>query len=399
MKRIAVALLLTVVALSISAQPARENIAPMLKSTWRQDAPYNQLCPMIGGAHCQTGCVATAMAQIMRYHQWPEQSLPIPGYQTEKVTVEALPATAFDWSLMLDKYDNTATEAQRHAVALLMLYCGAAVTMDYGIASSAAWEGDAPVALAKYFGYAASARELFRYMYDDVAWQNIIYGELRKGRPVMYGAMPAGYEHQFVCDGYQDGKYHMNMAWGMKPDGYYAIDDIDDYGFHMAVVGIQKADGVEYGKTFTQGALTYTIIDRDAVSVLSLSDATATAVSIPSSVDYQGTTYRVTTIDYEAFANNGVLQSLSIPATVNVITREAIKNCTRLTTITVAAANDSYHMVDGQLMTITNSEVVAQQATALSTLQAAPTTSRSPRYYTPHGMQLNKPCGIFLIAP
>jgi hypothetical protein len=307
-----------------------------------------------------------------------------------------MPAT-FDWSQMLDKYDTGATQAQRDAVARLMLYCGVAVTMDYGISSSAAWEGDAPMALSNYFGYATSARELFRYMYDDVAWQNIIYGELRKGRPVMYGAMPAGFEHQFVCDGYQDGKFHLNMGWGTTPDGYYALDEIDDYGFHMAVVGIQKADGVDYGKEFTEGALVYAITDNDAVTVRSVSDATVAAVTIPATVTYQGTTYSVTTIDYEAFANLPALQSLSIPATVSVITREAIKNCARLKEIRVEEGNDSYHMVGGKLMTITNDEVVAEQVTAINNVRAATTVVTSPRYYNALGMRLAKPQGAHVV--
>ena len=84
------------------------------------------LCPTIAGKHCQTGCVATAMAQVMNFHQWPKEG--------------------FDWGNMLNLYDCEATEKEKLAVAQLMAACGEAVNMEYGVTTSAAWEGDAAVA-------------------------------------------------------------------------------------------------------------------------------------------------------------------------------------------------------------------------------------------------------------
>jgi len=209
--------------LTMLAQPDRKNIEPLLQTAWGQGSPYNLLCPVKNGKHCQTGCVATAMAQIMHYHQWP--------------------AEGYDWDNMQLTYKGGETEEQQLAVAKLIHDCGVAVNMDYGIYSSAAWEGDAAVALVRDFGYAESVQEIFAVFYDSrEEWENTIYNELAAGRPVFYGGMPAGYLHQFVCDGYKDGKFHFNMSWPYKADGWYTFDEISIFpDSHSAIIGVQKA--------------------------------------------------------------------------------------------------------------------------------------------------------------
>lgn len=222
--RLVLLLLITGCWLTVEAQSQRTEIAPLLQTQWGQDDPYNLQCPVKSGKHCQTGCVATAMAQIMYYHRWP--------------------AEGYDWDNMLPTYTGSETEAQQAAVAKLMHDCGVAVDMEYGVVTSAAFEGDAAVALVRDFGYAETAQEVFAFYYTREEWEELIYNELAEGRPVFYGGMPAGFLHQFVCDGYKDGKFHFNMAWTFKPDGWYTLDEISLFpDSHTAIIGVKKAEG------------------------------------------------------------------------------------------------------------------------------------------------------------
>ena len=102
---------------------------------------YNQLCPTISGKHCFTGCAATAMAQVMRYHQWPTNYCSqIPAYTpNEKLgQLKALPRLKFDWNNMLDRYDEGQSANECKAVAQLMQYCSHSLKMDFGTSSSSA---------------------------------------------------------------------------------------------------------------------------------------------------------------------------------------------------------------------------------------------------------------------
>ena len=114
-------------------------IQPLVTSKWNQSSPYNNLCPTYGGYYSSsrsaTGCVATAMAQVMYYHRWPEKSTAIiPAYTTYsyQLSLASLPIVTFDWTNMKDSYSGSTTSAQKTAVATLMKYCGYSVQMDYG---------------------------------------------------------------------------------------------------------------------------------------------------------------------------------------------------------------------------------------------------------------------------
>lgn len=310
----------------------RTDIVPLIHTQWGQGSPYNLLCPTIAGQHCQTGCVATAMAQVMKYHEWPRAD--------------------FQWNKMLNLYDCEATEEERLAVAQLMASCGEAVNMEYGLTTSAAWEGDAAVALREVFGYALSVREVFRNMYGRTAWENLIYHELSQGCPVFYGGMPSGFAHQFVCDGYADGKFHFNMAWQYLSDGYYTVDELDRYPEgQTAIIGIQPACDEDFGKEFTLGALTYTVTDKGEVSVrMNKENPPVGKLNIPASVEWEGNAYRVTAIDYAAFEDCTTLTALHIPASVAVIGNRMVLGCTQLVSIEVDAANLWYLAQDEVLM-------------------------------------------------
>ncbi|MBR5084870.1 MAG: C10 family peptidase [Prevotella sp.] len=219
---------------------------------------YNQLCPTIQGNHCVTGCVATAMAQVMYYNKWPTNycSL-IPGYTSNKTVgyVNSLPKLKFDWSHMLDRYDEGQTTQECKAVAQLMQYCGSAVEMNYGTDASSAYFTNVALALRNYFDYDVNTRYVHRSDYSAEGWDNLIYKELSNGRPVVYTGRNPGGGHAFVCDGYDgNGFYHINWGWGGYCNGYFKLSILNpkgggtgsstsNSGYSVgqgAIVGIQK---------------------------------------------------------------------------------------------------------------------------------------------------------------
>ena len=194
-------------------------ISPMLSTDWSQEAPYSNKCPEVNGKACATGCLATAMAQVMNYHKWPQDATTsIPGYTTysNKIKMEQLPATTFDWANMRSNYRyNSGTDAQKDAVAELMLYCGQATQMDYDPNGSGASEMYLANAFVNYFGYDESAQTLYRETYITPDWEEMVYNELANDRPVLYCGQSTGGGHAFVCDGYDgNGLYHIAWGWG-----------------------------------------------------------------------------------------------------------------------------------------------------------------------------------------
>lgn len=365
---------------SYAATDGHTDIAPMLTTSWGQSSPYNNMCPTVRSSHCQTGCVATAMAQIMNYHRWPLATEGIPAYEAYSygLQVPALEPVAFAWDKMLDTYTSSATDEEREAVAQLMFYCGASVEMDYGPSTSAAWEGDAARALVKYFGYASSVREVFRNMYGTTAWKNLIYRELAAGRPVFYGGMPSGFLHQFVCDGYKDGLFHMNMAWSFSANDYYDLDAIDQYPEgQSAIIGICRAESADgsapaYGETFAAEHLTLTVIGAEAVAVSGVEAAFTGELTIPATVEHGGRTWTVNTINYAAFEDSTGITSVSLPATVDVIGTRMVLGCTGVRSIAVAEDNPWYKAVDGVLMSHDGKEMVAYPVDKPETAYSVP---------------------------
>ena len=242
-----------------AAASQKSNIATMLQSRWDQGAPYYNLCPKQGGRHCYTGCVATAMAQVMYYHKWPEKNLrPIPAYTTysNSITMPELPVVSFDWDGMKNTYIGN--ETGEDAVARLMLYAGQAVQMDYTPTGSGAGQFAVAPAMINYFGYDEGAYNADRENYSIAQWDDLIYSELAAGRPVLYTGASMSVGHEFVCDGYKDGFFHINWGWSGAFDNYYKLSvlnpnstsgagagDTPD-GFpnaQSAVIGLQKPTG------------------------------------------------------------------------------------------------------------------------------------------------------------
>lgn len=254
-------------------------VEPLLKTTWYQTKPYNMYTPIYGeemsiakwrGKQCPTGCVATAMAQVMNYHQWPQgPTTIIPEYtfyytDKEPCTMPELPSTTFKWDQMLLHYDsiNPGTEEQQKAVAELMLYCGQALKMDYNPDASGTQHEYVANALRRYFGYSKSIYVADRANYTINEWEKLLWNEVYNNRPVVFGGICSAGGHEFVIDGY-DGKgmFHVNWGWAGRDDGYFAISVLNPYnntsvgsssdtslGFVIsqgAIIGMEKSTGTE----------------------------------------------------------------------------------------------------------------------------------------------------------
>ncbi len=215
------------------APEKRDAISPLLNTQWSQNTPFNNFCPEYDfGKKSLTGCVATALAQVMYYHRWPEGHIntDIPSYTTEtkNIYMPTLPTTKFEWDKMPQNHTD---EDKDSAVAKLMLYVGQAINMDYNYESSANFK-NATFAAKEYFGYDQNTEYKYRSDYSLKEWHDIVYSELANARPVIYrGGSHGGGGHAFVCDGYDgNGLYHINWGWGGNYDGYFRLEVLNPSG-------------------------------------------------------------------------------------------------------------------------------------------------------------------------
>ncbi|MCC8119714.1 MAG: C10 family peptidase [Bacteroidales bacterium] len=217
--------------LKAPARISREAIDPICKTFWNQTSPYNDDCPIQNGERCVTGCVATAMAQVMKVHEWPVTGTGFISYQypnpvnTYTETYD-FASTTFDWANMLNEYTSSASAEQKAAVATLMHACGAATKMIYSPSESSASDVYAGIGLISYLGYGKSLEYLERnWIETQDEWETIIYDQLQQGLPVLYGGLNENGEgHEFVCDGYDGSNYfHINWGWGGYGNGYFDL--------------------------------------------------------------------------------------------------------------------------------------------------------------------------------
>ena len=205
------------------SQTEWQAIGPLLTTEWNQRDPYYRLCPEYNGEKCVTGCVATAMAQILYYLKCPNEATPSIGSFTTselKIEVPELPSTTFDWEKMLPNYTGNFTDEEGEAVAKLMRYCGQAVHMDYTPSASSAVAST--FVLSTKFGISKEATSISRDQFSGDVWEEILYKELCEGRAVLYNGAGKTSRHAFVCDGYDgNGLFHFNWGWGGLYDGFY----------------------------------------------------------------------------------------------------------------------------------------------------------------------------------
>ena len=203
----------------------KAKVPTLLSSEWGQDRPYWNHCPVTTDT-CVTGCVATAIAQLIYYQRSPEH-----GHGSHYHSMAGLADfehTYYRYDLMRDiYYCESYTEEEADAVAELMSHCGIAVDMNYSPEGSGAYSGSAESALRNYFGY-SNADMLNRYAYSERQWMEVLYEELSNNRPVYYSGVDNdpvdGGGHAFVLDGYDEAGYvSVNWGWNGTENGYYNI--------------------------------------------------------------------------------------------------------------------------------------------------------------------------------
>lgn len=234
-------------------------VEPLIQTKWNQGSPYNIHCP---GSN-STGCVATAMAQIMKYWEYPTTGFGShsytpathPGYEEQTANFGE---TTYDWANMTNTYSSTSPNEEKEAVAKLMYHCGISVNMDYGSngTSSSATTSDVVDALQSYFNYSQTAQYISQDEIVDATgqedlgqWKNMLKAELTARRPIQYRGRKRIDEehtsgHSFICDGYEidannNDKFHFNWGWGGSSDGSFVITGISYPLNQAAIFGIQ----------------------------------------------------------------------------------------------------------------------------------------------------------------
>ena len=209
---------------------SRTSVSPLLLTVWDQIEPYNNLCPSTSGGpgnHAYSGCVATAMAQVMNYWEHPVQGAGNHSYNCSGFGQLSanFAATTYDWDHMRNSYASGYTSAEATAVATLIYHCGVSVNMAYGVngAGSVSYASDIPNALKTYFNYATTTQYYTKSSYES-QWISMLKTELDNGRPVIYNGQSSDVGHIFVCDGYnENNQFHFNWGWSGSCNGYYAI--------------------------------------------------------------------------------------------------------------------------------------------------------------------------------
>lgn len=211
-------------------------VGPLVQQRWNQDAPYNMYVP----SGCPTGCVATAMAQLMKYWEWPvtgtgEHSYYAPGYGEQYANFGE---TTYDWDNMIDFYGANATQEQKEAVAVLMKHCGVSVNMTYAPDGSGAFSQDVPMAINSYFSYSEHAAHIAKSGYTYNEWIALLKSNIDQNIPLYYSGQGTDGGHAFICDGYDmDDLFYFNWGWGGSMNGYFLIDGEDfDYSGSQAIV-------------------------------------------------------------------------------------------------------------------------------------------------------------------
>lgn len=250
---------------------ASTRVEPLLGAiTWGQGEPYFNECPAIGSSHSATGCAATAMAQIMRFHSYPERGAGSNSYVSETIKFnisENFSQTVYDWTNMKTSYPMSVdgktkyyTDQEATAVARLMYHLGAASNMDYNTGASGTTEAPMLKAMIDNFQYDRGLQIYYRDYFTSPEWYALLQNEIDAQRPVLMNGYSISGGHAFVIDGYDtkmgEGYFHFNWGWNGMSNGYYTVDVTDPgqqgtggslggYSYNQNVfVGIQPPTGV-----------------------------------------------------------------------------------------------------------------------------------------------------------
>ncbi len=209
----------------------------LCETKWNQDYPYNYYCPSGPGGpggRVYAGCVATAMSQMMKYWNHPQQGT---GSHTNPNGGSAnFGNTYYDWGNMPNSINSNSPQEQIDAVATLMYHCAVAVDMQWSVNGSGAYSQDVPQRISQYFGYTNQATLQSRDSYTYVNWMAMLKESLDMGWPVYYSGQSYAEGHAFICDGYDDNDlFHFNWGRGGNDDNYFDFDQIDYNSYDRAI--------------------------------------------------------------------------------------------------------------------------------------------------------------------
>ncbi len=315
-------------------------VSPLISTTWNQDAPYNNLCPGAGTNKALVGCVAIAMAQLMKYYNWPTTGTGSYSYVCNDGTYNYgtlsanFGATTYDWNNMLNIYQNanSGTVIQQNAVATICYHCGVAVNMYYTPNFSGAYVTDyeisnstfpdyptAEKALKTYFGFSSSLIGLPKANYSDAQWISMLKSDLDNAHPLIYDGTDQtgqGGGHCFLCDGYDNSNnFHFNWGWNGWYDGYFVLSNLTPTS--------GGAGGGSYDYSYYQNAI-FGAVPNGGVTPPNPTDCEYLHYPLPGTLDFyvlqsgggyvSGTNYYgdLAKADYFTYSGNGTVEKLNV---------------------------------------------------------------------------------------
>ena len=344
-------------------------VEPLIKTSWDQDAPYNELCPMDDGRKTYAGCVAAAMAQIMKYWRWPERGR---GSHTN-INGDSLyvdfSKSVYDWDNMPIAISADTPQIKQYAVQKLLYDCGMATNMQYSI--NGTYLDFIPRAMMAYFDYSSQAHEVTRSDFKD-GWDDMIKQELDASRPVLMG----GGGHAYICDGYDSLNYfHYNLGWSGYNDGFFLSDAIKrDNGYdnfsknQEAIIGIYP----DYNDECKDGMALCRLNDSGIAELCDLVWSKDTFdIVIPDSTLIDGKMYPIRSIPDNAFHDGkySVYGNLTLPETLESIGIFAFLNCRTIQELHIPASV----------------KYIAPGALCTNEIKTVTVDESSPYYYSPEG--------------
>lgn len=256
-------------------------IEPMLQTSWNQSAPYNNFCPEVSGQRTPTGCTATAMAQVMKFHEWPaspKKAISWLNNITGKTETIDITKHVYDWDNMLNHYRDGYNTVQADAVAQLMVDVGKAINSSYAPGGTGSTDVDAARGLVNVFNYSPQIKIFKRNecTYDEFI--SVIRENLEARQPLVHCGQAQSYAagHAFVCDGIDENNYvHIDWGWDGAFNGFFDLGSMapggtgigggqDRYNVHQSVIANirPRAEG-EAGRPGDPTIFDLAIIDKD----------------------------------------------------------------------------------------------------------------------------------------
>lgn len=236
---------------------------------WNQSEPFNWESPIYDGDRSVTGCVATAMSIICKYHKWPTKGVgttPEYSYQDAYGVYRSVAANklgrTYNYSNMLMDYNSGYTTTQGNAVAALMKDMGTSVKMQYHHSGSAAYDMDVITAFSTYFGYSKDIELAMHSSYNDADWQSLVRENLRNYGPTYFCGQSANGGHAFIVDGFDaEGRFSFNFGWGGYGNGYFYMPSIEYYADQKAILRLTPdRDGTS---TYNDNLMLYALYSGD----------------------------------------------------------------------------------------------------------------------------------------